>query len=280
MNLRQILITILLLTSISVFGTGQLPDLLIYNKQTYSINGAPLENYLAQKGNKSIPGLSGGCSSTDCWKGYVATWELKNDSLFLRHISPCNYDCGHTSPGDLKKMFGTDTVFASWFTGDITIFTGNQLKRPYISYSPITENTQIFDFVNGKVTTTKLKSNIQWYDTVSPAYRQTMILKHAQDSIFSFLTTETPWAYNDTILHFDQYILNFNKSGYLIKIKSKTKKPKMKAGYYPYRNLRKRLERHLKTIHFDYMNPDMKFTISIQVFLDSKQKQLVLLNRY
>jgi len=47
-----------------------------------------------------------------CWRGYVATWELKNKQLFLVKIS-------NTSAQ--YKITTNDPIFADWYTGKIKI---------------------------------------------------------------------------------------------------------------------------------------------------------------
>lgn len=74
---------------VQVFGTAQIPDLLIYKGDTVSLYSNPLELYFRAK--KSRPSRIGpyGCESTACWRGYQAVWEIKNDSLFLNEIRDC-----------------------------------------------------------------------------------------------------------------------------------------------------------------------------------------------
>ncbi|MBI1308108.1 MAG: hypothetical protein GC181_16000 [Bacteroidetes bacterium] len=52
----------------------------------------PLESYFRYKSDRSINGDTLPWTSTDCSRGYLATWKLVNDSLFLTHIQrSCDY---------------------------------------------------------------------------------------------------------------------------------------------------------------------------------------------
>lgn len=77
-----------ILISNKIFGTAQIPDLLIYNNDTVSLYANPLESYYTED-NPRPDYIVDGCWSTACWRGYQAIWEVKNDSLFLNAILDC-----------------------------------------------------------------------------------------------------------------------------------------------------------------------------------------------
>jgi len=75
---------------LTIFGlreSPQVPDILIYKGDTLSLFSNPLEPYLKSKGFEDN---DRGCNSSACWRGYVATWVLRNDSLFLMSIKSCS----------------------------------------------------------------------------------------------------------------------------------------------------------------------------------------------
>jgi hypothetical protein len=87
--MRTISIILLgILISNRIFGTAQIPDLLIYNNDTVSLYANPLESYYTED-NPRPEYIVSGCWSTACWRGYQAIWEVKNDSLFLNTILDC-----------------------------------------------------------------------------------------------------------------------------------------------------------------------------------------------
>lgn len=93
-NMKHILkivwINILILNAgIYVYPTAQIPDLLIVEGDTIGIFTNPLEYYYNEE-NKRPQGFGfGGCSSTACWRGYQAIWEIKNNQLYLNAIQEC-----------------------------------------------------------------------------------------------------------------------------------------------------------------------------------------------
>lgn len=89
--------------------TAQLSEILYYENERYAIDRYPLSCY------PYLPRESDFKSVSVCWRGYIATWEVIKNKLFLVRLS------GH---GDftMEKLFpGKDKVFAYWFTGEIGI---------------------------------------------------------------------------------------------------------------------------------------------------------------
>jgi hypothetical protein len=97
-------------------ATEQFPDLFIYNNQILYIRDLPIDilsSYLPIEVNNQILASQTGYS-TGCYRGYVATWKLENDSLFLvklenikgKELALEKYFPGKNSPKG---------VFADWF---------------------------------------------------------------------------------------------------------------------------------------------------------------------
>lgn len=82
---------IFLATTFKVFGTAQVPDILIYNGDTLALYANPLEDFYNEDNPRPKSfGLQGGWS-TACWRGYQATWIIENDLLYLIEIGPCHF---------------------------------------------------------------------------------------------------------------------------------------------------------------------------------------------
>ena len=61
--------------------------------------------------------------STACYRGYVATWEIKDDKLYLIDLSSRNYEFVQSPP-----------IFADWNNGQIMFGTGNKkLSSSWVS---------------------------------------------------------------------------------------------------------------------------------------------------
>lgn len=76
----------------NVFGTAQIPDLIIYKGDTLALYSCPLNSFSNQDliTPKVLFGSSG-CFYTACWRNYVATWEIVDDELYLCEIRNACY---------------------------------------------------------------------------------------------------------------------------------------------------------------------------------------------
>ncbi len=83
----------------NVFGTAQIPDYMVYEGDTLSLYANPLESYFENNPRPDSLFAEIGYNSTACWRGYIAYWELKNDSLFLLEIH------GDSTTIDLSLIF-------------------------------------------------------------------------------------------------------------------------------------------------------------------------------
>lgn len=67
----------------NVLATPQVPDYLIYNGDTLTIESNPLETYFE---DHPRPDSLLSSQSSACWRGYIAFWKIENDSLFLEKM--------------------------------------------------------------------------------------------------------------------------------------------------------------------------------------------------
>lgn len=100
-------------------ATPQAPDLLIYREDTLHIYSFPFEQYLYENPQsehitteiKKVMLLS-----TAMWRGLQATYEIKNDSLFLKKVE------GKTEL-DLALLFGkSSNIFMNWVSHTLTSY--------------------------------------------------------------------------------------------------------------------------------------------------------------
>jgi len=121
--------------------TAQAGDTLIFEGESYTIASEPLYEHLEQKGIEFTS------MSTACWRGYIATWEIKKEKLFLAELEAY---VGHYSEVDLDYLFpGKKEVFAEWFTGDIIVPHGKMLQYFHAGYESIYEKEMYLTFKNG-----------------------------------------------------------------------------------------------------------------------------------
>lgn len=118
---------------ILVFGkplTEQTPDILVLRDQTYYLKSFPLDDlklWNTSQLNDSIELNSG------CWRGYQATWVVRNDSLFLTGMT----DCYKKYQIDLESYFAErkpkvevqeNELFAYWYDAKLI-----QYQHPFLN---------------------------------------------------------------------------------------------------------------------------------------------------
>jgi len=109
--------------------TFQTQEKLFYNGKTYYLETEPLDSLFELMGDGK-PVLV--AQSSGCWRGYVGTWEIENDRLFLIDFK------GHTTDYVEVSMdflfLNPKKVFAEWFTGEIKIPQGKSRVIAYGIY--------------------------------------------------------------------------------------------------------------------------------------------------
>ena len=268
-----------LLYAQSTYATGQVPDYMVYQGDTIAIFSNPLEQYFELKGKRWLPDFNGGCGSTNCWRGYMAIWELRNDSLFLRRVTSCMKDCGTPHDADLVKMFGTGNVYAFWFTGGIMSPKGKLVEYVHMGYASVYEEERWLTFDKGKLKKLKIKSNKKIADKIYAQQRSVELAKLSLDTIFYHVNKNIDWSKDDSLGDFcdDSYHLIFSKRG---KIKNVVFEPifeskKENRAYNREESYcRRKINRALKGLSLDYLHSQERFTIPFEIFLTQKNISL------
>lgn len=103
--------------------TAQRTDTIIINANEHKLYSLPLNQYWDKFGH--TVSLLGG--STGLWRGYYATWLLENNKLYLTDFWGENFLM--QKEYCLADIFPyQEKVFASWFTGDLSIPSGKQVN--------------------------------------------------------------------------------------------------------------------------------------------------------
>jgi hypothetical protein len=152
MNLIKTILICLI--SGQLFGTAQIPDFLIYQDDTLAIYSNPLEGYFDKKGERTIGEIDfeKGFHCTALWRGYVGTWQIENDSLFLVNLET-DYCSDNPTEIDLTKEFNSNRIFANWVSFEILNPFGKQIKYVHQGYESIYEYERGFEFVEGNLIT-------------------------------------------------------------------------------------------------------------------------------
>lgn len=77
--------------------------------------------------------------SSMCWRQYVASWEIKNQKLYLIGIS------------GKFQLVGDEPLLADWFSGVLRVSTGEAVRCGYAQQATVVGNEVCIDIVSGDV---------------------------------------------------------------------------------------------------------------------------------
>lgn len=146
----------------ALFATAQEPDWLVIGKDTVALYSNPLEPYLDKKSERTISKHKMAMISTGNYRGYIATWLLEHDSLFLVRVN-----IGHDDPVyvNLSEEFGSNKVFANWVNDTIRCPQGRLLKYIHDGYASIYEKDNLYAFNQGRLTSMKNINYVEYDHT-------------------------------------------------------------------------------------------------------------------
>jgi hypothetical protein len=103
-------------------ATTQIPEAIIIEGQKHPLYTNPLESYYG-KDNPQPPFKA---PNTATWRGYVGTWEIGRDTLYLKSIKAWT----HGGEVGLEALFPgrQGPVPATWFTGELRVPLGKVVK--------------------------------------------------------------------------------------------------------------------------------------------------------
>lgn len=147
---------LLILVCPILLATGQIPDRLILNGKTHYINTNPLERFFEKFPKKRIMNSR---VSTSCWRGYIATFEISNDKLFISSIITQNYDYDKSQKiwktidiDVTTKVFSPgDKRICDWYTGCLILPEGEVVNYVHMGYASTHERYQLIKIRNGTI---------------------------------------------------------------------------------------------------------------------------------
>ena len=151
---NRILGVLVVLSSLShcAWSTAQEGDLLIYKGKTYSLLANPLTEFLRNNPGK-LPKSE--IISTSRWRGYVATWEVKDDVLWLKDITILVSKSKQLDTEErsvMEEMFGSSkAVRADWFSGNLIVPQGKLVDYVHMGYGSTFQRYLIFRVEKGAV---------------------------------------------------------------------------------------------------------------------------------
>ena len=134
--------------------TAQIAETLIYEGDKVQLCAEPLDMYFELTGVK--PGFEANCSAL--WRGYVGTWVIIDDRLYLVDISATLLD---GTEAELETFFPgyPERVLAHWFSGTLRVPQGKQIEYIHAGYASKFERDLLLTIERGRVTNTEVKHN-------------------------------------------------------------------------------------------------------------------------
>jgi hypothetical protein len=134
--------------------TAQFQENLIYEGQQLGMCTTPLGEYFAMGGN--APEFEYNC--TALWRGYIGTWEIVDDRLYLIELCGTLKDGGEASVATIFPDY-PDRVFAHWYSGTIRIPQGRRLKYVHMGYASTYERDMLLEIEKGILKKTFVRHN-------------------------------------------------------------------------------------------------------------------------
>lgn len=142
-----------------IYATSQFPDILIYNNEKLALTVNPLEPFLEKAGIRpraffpirNEKDKNSFVTSTACWRGYIAVFDISGDRLYLKEIEECHGDRKAELKRMFKEKFQNGRVFASWYTGTLRCPRGKMTKYVHMGYMSEFERELVIDIENGEV---------------------------------------------------------------------------------------------------------------------------------
>lgn len=162
MKFSAVIIPLILLCQ-NVFGTGQVPDILIFDGEERGIRTNPLNQWFEWTGERTDfleYFQEGAC--TACWRGYIATWKITNNKLYLEKIQ--NFSENKTMPlTEIWPEKGDQPVFAEWYSGLLSMPEGELLNYVHMGYSSVYARDRLLRIDSGILVDEKLRDNRKWF---------------------------------------------------------------------------------------------------------------------
>lgn len=133
--------------------TAQFPEKIIYQVKMHGMASEPLHYYLREL---EEPIKTSGVN-TACWRGYIGTWELRDNKLYLIDLKTKNSEGMDVG---IEYVFpGKQEVFADWYSGEIRIPQGQLLSYVHRFYDSVYERDILLMFGNGCLVNTRTVDN-------------------------------------------------------------------------------------------------------------------------
>lgn len=146
---------LLLLGNSSLFATAQKPDKIIFEGKEYILHSNPMEQYFEQFPDKRPESE---ILSTGLWRGYVATFIVKEDEIYLKDIEiqidgeELNETYNSKWKSVIKELLTEqEELKIDWLTGILVIPDGKMINYVHMGYASGYSNYILLEVENGIV---------------------------------------------------------------------------------------------------------------------------------
>jgi hypothetical protein len=137
--------------------TAQFTEVLKHRGETLSLCTYPLNVYWHSSDNP----IALQSTSTGCWRGYIGTWEITGDRLYLVKFwgnRKGESDYEQVGLADVFPYYA-DGVFAHWFTGELRCPQGERLRYVHSGFESKYEQDLLITVRSGVVIGERLRVN-------------------------------------------------------------------------------------------------------------------------
>ncbi len=134
--------------------TAQSGENLHYEGKDYSMCSEPLNQYFTL--SAVMPNFES--PSTSLWRGYVGSWSIIENRLYLVNLTGFNKD---GTESNLNALFPDypDQVFAHWYCGTLRVPDGQMLHYEHMGYASTYERDILIEIEQGIVKEVNIKHN-------------------------------------------------------------------------------------------------------------------------
>jgi hypothetical protein len=137
--------------------TAQTPEKLIYEGSELALCSEPLALFPGVE-RVEAPYFA---PSTALWRGYVGTWAIESDRLYLKSLRRAKRVAGQGVNVGIEDLFPgfPDGVFAHWYTGELRCPRGALLDYVHGGYFSVYEEDLFFRVQRGVVVEERIVRN-------------------------------------------------------------------------------------------------------------------------
>ena len=143
--------------------TAQISEQLRYKGENHSMCSEPLSMYFSLA--EIEPNFEFNC--TALWRGYVGTWEINDDRLYLVKLTGSLKDGTEVILATFFPDY-PDRVFAHWFSGKIRLPQGKLLEYVHMGYGSVYEEDLFLTVDKGVVIKNEVRANGKSEDPDAP----------------------------------------------------------------------------------------------------------------